>query len=94
MPSNQTSTDGTHEPADEHYRPAQFDAVPPGAQVDKSRDGSITSIVTPEGEWRLSVDPSTELGAKIHRIAATRDKTPEQLLHEAAEEFAEEQLED
>jgi hypothetical protein len=67
--------------------------VPPGAQVDRSADGSITSIVTPEGDWRLSVDTDTEFGEQLAWIAGHRGQSPEELLRETIEEFADKQRE-
>ena len=77
-----------HGPSDEHKRLAELDGVPPGAMVERSSDGSITSIVTDSGEWSVHVDPNTEFGAKLHSIADEQGKEASQCLREAIQEYA------
>lgn len=67
--------------------------VPPGARVDRTADGSITSVVTPDGDWQIHVDTTTEFGARIRRIGHRRGETPEECVQTAIEEFLEEERE-
>lgn len=51
------------------------------------KDTSLTSIVT-EDEWSVHVNPNTEFGAKVNRIADELGETPGQCVREAIQEFA------
>jgi hypothetical protein len=91
MPTNQNAdepaTDG-HEPSEEHYRLVESTDVPPGATVDRSADGSLTSIVTADGEWSVHVNPNTEFGATVQRIADEQGVRPGQCIREAIQAYA------
>jgi hypothetical protein len=80
-----TAHDG-REPTDEQQRLAQLDAIPPGAQVERSRDGSVTSVVTDDG-WYISIDPESDLWAKMHRLADERGEDPAEYIDRALEAF-------
>lgn len=68
-------------------------AIPPGAQVDRSADGSITFVSTADGECRIHVDTTTAFGGRLARIARKRGETPEECVLDAVREFIDEQRE-
>lgn len=81
------TTDGSHEPTDEQKRLATSGAVPPGATVDRSADGSVTSVITEEDGWSVHIDPESEFGRKLRRIADRRGDDAGEYINEAVRMF-------
>ena len=77
----------SHEPTAEQQHIAGLDAVPPGTTVDRSTDGSVTSVVTDDDGWSVHIDPESELGTKLRRMADERDEDPGQYINEAVEAY-------
>ncbi|RJT07527.1 hypothetical protein [Halococcus sp. IIIV-5B] len=62
--------------------------IPPGSTVERSEDGAITIIGTPEGQMLIEVDEDTELGDQLEEIAAYEGMTGSEALHDVITEFA------
>ena len=62
--------------------------IPPGATVERSADGAITIVGTPEGRMLVEVDEDTELGDRLNEIAAYEGMTGSEALNEVITDFA------
>ena len=80
-------SDHPREPTDEQQRLAELDEIPPGASIERSSDGSVTSVTTEDGGWAVHIDPESDLGAKLRRMADDQDKDPGEYINEAVEAY-------
>ena len=78
IPTESVATDGGEQLAND---------IPPVAQVDCSEDGSITSVVRPDGGWEIIIDETTPFGAKIGEFAHKRGMSAENLVLDSIQQF-------